>query len=79
MVPTDEEILAMDRVLPEIAAKYLDVDTQYIRFGLQQRSLPFGTAVQNPSGKYSYLVSPGLLVAYKRGTLKIEVHNFIKE
>lgn len=33
--PMDEEILAMDRVLPEVAAKYLDVDTQYIRLGLQ--------------------------------------------
>ena len=26
-----------------------------------------------PSGKWSYNISPGLLVAYKRGTLRLEI------
>lgn len=70
---SDEDILTMKRVLPETAAKYLDMDTQFIRLGLQQQRLPFGSAVLNPGGKWSYHISPGLLVAYQRGTLKIEV------
>ncbi len=73
MKPRDEEILAMDRVLPEVAAKFIDVDTQFVRLGLQQSRLPFGSAVQNPGGKWSYHISPGLLVAYQRGTMRIEM------
>lgn len=73
MKPTDEKILSMPKVLPEAAADYLGMDTQFVRLGLQQNRLPFGTAVLNPGGKWSYHISPGLLVAYQRGTLKIEV------
>lgn len=70
---TDPEILALDNVLPTIAAEYLDKTPVFIRLGLQQGRLPFGGAVQNESGKWSYHISPGLLVAYKRGTLRIEI------
>ena len=73
MKPTDKEILEMDNVLPSIAAQYIDKTPTFIRLGLQQRSLPFGSAVKNGSGKWSYSISPGLLVAYKRGTMKIEI------
>ena len=70
---TDPEILSMDNVLPAIAAEYLDKTPVFVRFGLQQGRLPFGAAVQNESGKWSYHISPGLLVAYKRGTLRIDM------
>lgn len=70
---TDDEILEMDRVLPTVAAEYLGETAVFIRLGLQQSRLPFGSAVQNPGGKWSYNISPGLLVAYKRGTLKIKM------
>lgn len=69
----DDEILLMDNVLPTVAAKYLNETPVFVRLGLQQNRLPFGSAVKNPSGKWSYHISPGLLVAYQRGTLKIEV------
>lgn len=70
---TDSEILALDNVPPVMAAIYLDKTPVFVRLGLQQGKLPFGAAVQNPGGKWSYHISPGLLVAYKRGTLKIEM------
>lgn len=73
MKPTDKEILKMDSVLPTIAAEYINETPTFVRLGLQQHSLPFGSAVKNPGGKWSYHISPGLLVAYQRGTLKIEV------
>lgn len=73
MIPTDEDILALNNVPPKLAAKYLDVAALSVYYALQQGVAPFGYAVKNPGGKYSYQISPGLLVAYKRGTLKIEL------
>jgi hypothetical protein len=73
MKPTDEEILAMDNVPVRVAAKYLGAPLLSTYYALQQKAAPYGYAVQNPGGKWSYHISPGLLVAYKRGTLKIEV------
>lgn len=70
---TDEDILSMQSVLPTTAAKYIHETPTFVRFGLQQNRLPFGSAIKNPSGKWSYHISPGLLVAYQRGTLKIEM------
>jgi hypothetical protein len=72
-IVTDSDILTLDNVPPVMAAIYLDKTPVFVRLGLQQGRLPFGAAVQNESGKWSYSISPGLLVAYKRGTLKIEM------
>lgn len=71
--PSDAEILAADRVSVESAAAYIDADPQFLRLGLQQKTLPFGAAVQHPGGRWTYNISPGLLVAYKRGTLAVTV------
>lgn len=62
----DNEILKYDNVPVSIAAKYLNVSSQYIRIGLQQQRLPIGSAVKM-SSKWSYQISPGLLVSYKTG------------
>lgn len=70
---TEKEILSMQSVLPTTAAKYIKETPTFIRRGLQQNRLPIGSAVQNPSGKWSYHISPGLLVAYQKGTLNIEM------
>lgn len=72
-MPTDQEILAMDNVPPRTAAKYLGMGALSMYYALQQGVVPFGYAVQNPGGKYTYHISPGLLVAYKRGTLRVEL------
>lgn len=68
---TDKDILALDNVSPKVAAKYLDTSVLSVYYALQQGVAPYGYAVKNPGGKYSYHISPGLLVAYKNGNLKI--------
>ena len=42
----------------EEAAKIMQKEAQYIRLGLQQKSLDFGSAVQKPNGKWSYHLVP---------------------
>ena len=37
---------------------------QFIRIGLQRGLLPFGSAVQNAGGRYSYYISPELFEQY---------------
>ena len=70
---SDQEILSLNNVNPKLAAKYLDVSDLSVYYALQQGVAPYGYAVKNPGGKYSYHISPGLLVAYKNGTMKIEL------
>ena len=73
MNPTDNEILEMDNVSPRVAAKYIGESLLSIYYGLQQHAAPYGYAVKHPGKKWSYNISPGLLVAYKRGTIKLEI------
>lgn len=40
------------------AAKLMHKDPQYVRLGLQQQRLPFGSAVQKPDGRWSYNIIP---------------------
>lgn len=69
-IPTDEEILAMDNVRPDIAGRYIGWSSPTVSNALRQERAPFGFAAQNPeTGSWHYNISPGLLVAYKRGTL----------
>ena len=42
----------------ETAAKLMGVGRQFVRVGLQNQTLPFGSAVKMPSGKYRYYISP---------------------
>lgn len=35
-------------------AKLIHKTPQYVRLGLQQQRLPFGSAVQKPDGRWSY-------------------------
>jgi hypothetical protein len=72
---SDEEILKMDNVPVKVASKYLGLALMSTYYGLQDHAFPFGTAIKNPGGHWTYSISPGLLVAYKRGTLKIQVIN----
>ena len=48
----------------EDAAKIIEKNPQYIRFGLQQGRLPFGSAVQKPNGKWSYNIIKSKLLEY---------------
>ena len=46
------------------AAKMMDKSQQFVRIGLQRNRLPFGTAVQNDSGRWSYHISPNKFFEY---------------
>lgn len=76
---TEAEIRKMDNVSPEDAAKFIGKTVDFIRCGLQYQTLPFGCAVKMPGGRYSYSISPGLLIAYKNGTLPVTIINKIME
>lgn len=66
-VPTDEEILSMDNVPVEVAARYIGSSTATLYEALQDERTPFGWAVQGAQWRYN--ISPGALVRYKRGEL----------
>lgn len=69
---TDEELLSMEKVTPEIAAAYLQSGTNahYLRLDAQNGDCPFMQAIRN-KGRYSYRVNVGLLIKYKHGELGI--------
>lgn len=76
-VPTDEEILSYDNVPCEVAARYLGRSGQFIRRGLIAQRFPFGAAVDlSNKGHYTFQISPGALVNWKRGT---SIRNWIEE
>lgn len=52
----------------EVAAKLLNVSKPFIYAGLQQKTLPIGSAIQISNKKYTYHISPGLLLDYIEGT-----------
>lgn len=62
---TDEDILAMQKVKPTDAAKYLGVDVTTIYYGLQDGIFTFGTAIESQkSGGWIYDIRPKALVEY---------------
>lgn len=66
----DEEILRHPNVPVALAARYIGSSTPTIYQGLQDERLPFGFATYNPTTQtWTYNISPGLLVKYKRGDL----------
>lgn len=68
-IPPDEEILALDTVPVELAADYIGWTPMALRLALREKMIQIGSAVQMEGGRWSYNISPGLLVAYKRGTI----------
>lgn len=60
--------MKMKNVTPLVAGQYLGMNQQTIRYALQQNRVPFGFATQNPeTGRWSYHISPGKLIAYQDG------------
>lgn len=72
---TDDDIAVYDNVPVEVAAKYLGNSTSTIYYALQDGTAPYGYATRVPdpdeSSHYIYNISPGLIRAYKNGTLPI--------
>lgn len=50
----------------EEAAEIMQKDSQYIRYGLRNGALPFGSAVQKPDGRYSYDIAFSAFCEYRR-------------
>ena len=78
---TDEEILAMRKVTPQIAAAYLNISDDQIREGLQTGEFTFGICVTGPSGsRRSFDIRPRALVEYNNHGLRPETDpNLIAE
>lgn len=50
-----------------VAAKLMNVSQKYIRVGIQQGVLTFGSAVRISGTKYSYYISPSRLKQFLEG------------
>lgn len=68
-IPDEEEILRQDNVPVEMAARFIGWSAPTLYYALQEQRAPFGIAVRSPKGGWTYNISPGLLVKYKRGDL----------
>lgn len=74
--PADEEIMSYNNVPVSLAAEYIGWSACNIRYALQQERAPFGCAAKTreredpEEDSYTYNISPGLLVAYKHGTIQ---------
>lgn len=74
--PSDEEIMSYNNVPVALAAEYIGWSACNVRYALQQERAPFGCAAKTKEGDdpkedtYTYNISPGLLVAYKHGTIQ---------
>lgn len=69
--PTEEEILAYDNVPVAVACAYINMSCPTMYRALQDERAPFGFASHNPDGQWTYNISPGALVKYKRGELPL--------
>ncbi len=64
---TDNDILALDKVTPTDAARYLKTSPDTIREGLRQGVFPFGAAVKaKGSTEWTFVILPRALVHYSR-------------
>lgn len=62
----------------ELAAKVLGKGTEFVRYGLQQQTLPIGAAVKM-SSIYDYHISPKLLEEYSgKRFIEMEVKKWKK-
>lgn len=69
---TDQELDAVRRITPEIAARYLQHyhTAQDIRYYLRSGDCPFGYAVQRKRN-WIYRISPAHLKQYKNGLFPV--------
>lgn len=62
---TDEEIMLMTRVTPQVASRYLGIPVRNIHEGLQEDKVPFGYAYKK--SEWVYVIIPERLVKFKHG------------
>jgi hypothetical protein len=54
----------LEKISVTKTAKMIRKAPQYVRLGLQQGRLPFGSAVQNEKGRWNYHIVPKKLYEY---------------
>lgn len=71
---TEAELMAHDKIGPEVAARYLQNGTtaQEIRIRAQNGKCPFCMAEKPTGRRWVYRIVPGLLVQYKQGQLGLK-------
>lgn len=74
-VVTEEDIRQYDNVPVSVAAAYIGKTIVFLQSALKSQRCPFGCAVLMDGGKWSYSISPGMLIAYKTGTMIIHIRN----
>lgn len=60
----DVDFTKMQNVPVAVTAKLIGKSDEFVRIGLQQNRLPFGTAVKISGDRWTYHISPGLLQQY---------------
>ena len=68
---TDEDLLALAKVGPEEASRFLggDPSAEYIRVWCQAGTCPFGSCVQMSKSRKNYTINRKLLISYKNGDI----------
>ena len=60
------------KIIPEVAARVMGKNPQFVRIGLQRGLLPFGVALQvderNPRSRHNYYISPEKFMSYTGAT-----------
>ena len=67
----EEELKDYRNVPVSKAAELLGISQQHVRVGLQQETLPIGTATKI-SSRWCYHISPGLLKEYISGSRELK-------
>ena len=62
---TDEEIMGLTKVTPQIASSYLGVPVRNIQEGMQNNVLPIGYAYKK--NEWVYVIMPERLIRWKHG------------
>jgi len=62
---SDEEILELSRVSPQVASAYLGVPVRNIQEGMQNEKIPIGYAYKK--SEWVYVIMPERLVKWKHG------------
>lgn len=72
---TDAELLAMPKVGPEEASRFLggDPSAEYIRVWCQDGTCPFGACVQMSKHRKNYTINRRLLIRYRDGEITASI------
>lgn len=72
---TEDEIWEYDNVPVGVAADYLGKTPGFIQAAIKSQRTPFGVGTMMPGGKWSFQISPGMLIAYKKGGMIVHIRN----